>query len=150
MSFHCKVKWKLTFVSFNKLILLRKIFEPMTGFEPMTFRTPAGKRQRQSILGKSSHSSQNWGPFASKVWKFYVRQLWNFFLVLVIELVERSGHIFTVTWISEPLLVFSIQHALKILEICDEIFEYTSNLDASVKLFERRELSVFYFWSIYC
>ena len=61
---------------------------------------------------------------------------------LVAELVDRSNSIFAVTDITEQFLVFSLQHALKIVEIFNEIFEDIPNLDTMVELFGMSERSM--------
>ena len=61
---------------------------------------------------------------------------------LITDLMERSHTTFTVTNIIERLPLFSITHALKILEVFQEIFEDITNLDAMVEVFGREELEL--------
>ena len=61
---------------------------------------------------------------------------------LVQSIVERSHAIFTVNDIVDYFPVFSIHHALKIIELFNEIFEDIPNLDAMVEVFGIEEIDM--------
>ena len=60
---------------------------------------------------------------------------------VVDAIVENSHSIFTVMDITEHIPVFAVQHALKILEVFNEIFEDIPNLDMMVELFGKEKPS---------
>ena len=55
------------------------------------------------------------------------------------EGLEKKAHsVFTVLDVTECTPLFSVPHALKILEVFNEVFEDTSNLEIMVELFGRQ------------
>lgn len=61
---------------------------------------------------------------------------------LVEGIMERAHAIFTVNDIVEYYPVFSIHHALKIIELFNEIFEDIPNLDTMVEVFGLEQISM--------
>ena len=54
----------------------------------------------------------------------------------IVEGLEKNAHsIFTVLDVTECTPLFSVQHALKILEVFNEVFEDIPNLEIMVELF---------------
>ena len=57
----------------------------------------------------------------------------------MVEGLEKKAHsIFTLVDVTECTPLFSVQHALKILEVFNEVFEDTPNLENMVELFGRQ------------
>ena len=56
---------------------------------------------------------------------------------LILDIVDNAQGIFTVMDVIKYLPLFSVEHAIKILEVFHDIFEDIPNLDIMVELFGR-------------
>ena len=64
----------------------------------------------------------------------------TFSMELIEDILERSNHIFTLHDLMNTCPVFSICHALKVLEIFSDIFEDISGLEETIIFFQQHQL----------